>query len=77
MDQVFINRLKQLEERIRTDDIFTAYADSIRELGPRFEEIVRTLPPQEREVLTGYGDCMKLMQLRLQTLVCEQMDFIK
>ena len=77
MDQAFKDRLTRLEALAREDDIFTAYTDSVRELHDRFEQIAQSLPEEDRDVLYGYGDCLRLMQLRLKTLVCENMDFVE
>lgn len=77
MDQAFMDRLRRLEALALEDDIFGAYHDSVQELQDRFEQIARDLPEADRDVLYGYGDCLRLMQLRLKTLVCEKMDFVE
>lgn len=75
MDRNIAKKQELLEQILRNDEIFSAYEASVRDLEPGFEEIARNLPEQQRRVLVGYGECLKLMQLRLMTLVCERMDF--
>ena len=77
MDQEFKDRLRKLEALAREDEILTAYSESVRELLGRFEQIARNLPEEDRDVLYGFGDSLRLMQLRLKTLVCENMEFVK
>lgn len=75
MEQDIGKKRNRLEELIRSDEILSAYANTVRDLEPRFEEIARSLSPQQRQVLIGYGECLKLMQLRMTSIVCQRMEF--
>ncbi len=60
---------------LREDEIYRAYFHSAAELEERFEIIAASLPPEERRVLIGYCDSLKLMQLRALTIAAEEMEF--
>ena len=75
MDQVFRERMTHLETLLDGDDIYQTYAASARELEEALSALIRSLPPEHRQLLIGYRECTRLMQLRERTVVCEQMQF--
>lgn len=66
--------MDKLEELLARDEIYRAYADSVRELEDRYERIAESLPPEERKVLVGYRQCRELMALRAREVLSEQMN---
>ncbi len=77
MDQKNTKIRDRLVRMLDKDEIYTAYAKSAQALEADFEAIAAALPPDQRKVLVGYSECLKLMGLRAMTIAAEQMDFKK
>lgn len=73
-----MDKLKQDEntpfrQLLDGDEILAAYDRTARELEPAFERIAAGLPEEQRRVLVGYADSLKLARLRLQVLAGERL----
>ena len=62
-------RKEKLEKLLAQDEIYRAYADSVRELEAEYDRIAASLPTEEGKILTGYRQCWELMALRAMEVV--------
>ena len=75
MDREFQERIRKLEQLLAEDEICRVYRDSARELDAALGDLMRRLPPEDREILVGLKECNTLLRLRERTLICETMRF--
>lgn len=62
-------RKEKLEKLLAQDEIYRAYAESVRELEAEYDRITASLPTEQQKVLTGYRQCRELMALRAMEVV--------
>lgn len=62
-------RKEKLEKLLAQDEIYRAYADSVRELEAEYDRIAASLPAEAGKVLTGYRQCRELMALRAMEII--------
>lgn len=67
-----MERKEKLEKLLAGDEIYRAYADSVRELEAEYDRIAASLPTEQQKVLTGYRQCRELMALRAMEVVSEE-----
>ena len=75
MDREFQERIRKLEGLLAEDEICRVYRDSARELDAALGDLMRRLPPEDREILLALRECAALLRLRERTVICETMRF--
>lgn len=63
-------RYRLLEEILETDGEYLWLAEQSREIGPRVEELLRMLPEEDRDILTGYMGICQEKVWRIVELAC-------
>lgn len=75
MDRRTAEKIQKLNALAQSDDIFSAYARTVRDLEPVLEGTLEHLPEEQRRQAAACCEYLKLMNRRLAAIACEHMEF--